>query len=110
MIGTADLRVPGPTLARSGTADWNLLAFGFIAFRRFQPTLRPRNMYRAAILATLLIALVGHAAAQPNRAGAPKGKAELWSPPMIYYLAKGEEGICGPGCSEWIAAEGQIDA
>src|SRR5215467_444356 len=67
-------------------------------------------MYRAAILATLLIALVGHAAAQPNRVGAPKGKAELWSPPMIYYLAKGEEGTCGPGCSEWIAAEGQIDA
>lgn len=78
-------------------------------------------MYRAAILlATLLIALVGSAAAQPDRPGAqspgaqspgaPKSKAAPRSPPMIFYLAKGDEGVCGPGCSEWIAAEGQIEA
>jgi len=78
-------------------------------------------MYRAAILlATLLIALVGSAAAQPDRPGAqspgaqspgaPKSKAPPRSPPMIFYLAKGDEGVCGPGCSEWIAAEGQIEA
>jgi hypothetical protein len=32
------------------------------------------------------------------------------SPPgaMIFYLAHGSAGICGPGCSEWIAAEGAV--
>ncbi len=29
---------------------------------------------------------------------------------MVFFLAKGEEGACGPRCSEWIAAEGQIEA
>lgn len=29
---------------------------------------------------------------------------------MIFYLAKGEDDACGPGCAEWIAAEGQIEA
>ena len=28
---------------------------------------------------------------------------------MVFYLAKGEPDSCGQGCSEWIAAEGQID-
>jgi hypothetical protein len=29
--------------------------------------------------------------------------------PMVFYLAKGEPDACGPGCSEWIAAEGEFD-
>lgn len=29
--------------------------------------------------------------------------------PMIFFVAKGEAGACGPGCSEWIAAEGGFD-
>ena len=29
--------------------------------------------------------------------------------PMVFFLAKGEPGACGPGCSAWIAAEGSID-
>ena len=28
---------------------------------------------------------------------------------MIYFVAKGTPDACGPGCSEWIAAEGKID-
>src|SRR5262245_11745715 len=28
---------------------------------------------------------------------------------MIFFVAKGEPGACGPGCSEWIAAEGRFD-
>jgi hypothetical protein len=28
---------------------------------------------------------------------------------MIFFVAKGEPGACGAGCSEWIAAEGMID-
>jgi len=29
---------------------------------------------------------------------------------MIFFVAKGEPNACGPGCSEWIAAEGAIDS
>lgn len=39
---------------------------------------------------------------------APK-HASLLKRPMIFYLAKGEPDACGPGCAEWIAAEGEID-
>ena len=28
---------------------------------------------------------------------------------MIFFVAKGDAGACGRGCSEWIAAEGMID-
>jgi hypothetical protein len=27
---------------------------------------------------------------------------------MIFYVARGPAGACGPGCSEWIAAEGTV--
>ncbi len=27
---------------------------------------------------------------------------------MIFYVARGTAGTCGPGCSEWIAAEGTV--
>jgi hypothetical protein len=30
--------------------------------------------------------------------------------PMVFYLAHGEANACGPGCSEWIIADGKIDA
>lgn len=29
--------------------------------------------------------------------------------PMIFFVAKGEPNVCGPGCSEWIAAEGMFE-
>jgi hypothetical protein len=29
--------------------------------------------------------------------------------PLIFIVAKGDANACGPGCSEWIAAEGMID-
>ena len=29
--------------------------------------------------------------------------------PMIFFVAEGPNGSCGPGCHEWIAAIGQID-
>ena len=29
-------------------------------------------------------------------------------PPMAFFVAKGEPDSCGPGCSEWIAADGTI--
>src|SRR5262245_44023359 len=67
-------------------------------------------LFRAAILlATLVNPVGGFAAAEPDRPAAPKTKAAVRSPPMIFYIAKGENGTCGTDCNEWIAAEGQIE-
>jgi hypothetical protein len=67
-------------------------------------------LFRAAILlATLLVPFAGFAAAEPARPVPPKTTAVQRLPPMIFYLAKGESGACGTDCSEWIAAEGQIE-
>jgi hypothetical protein len=59
----------------------------------------------------LLLALAGPAAAQY---GQPEGRKSAESRtknmvPMIFYVATGEPGACGPGCSTWIAAEGALD-
>jgi hypothetical protein len=69
----------------------------------------------AALLRCALVIAVtaGSAAAQADRRGksAPKSKPQA-SPittPMLFYAAKGQPDACGPGCSEWIAAEGQFD-
>jgi hypothetical protein len=63
---------------------------------------------RIAILGGLisLIAL-GFAQAQAQQRPAVGG---IGSPPdaMIFYVARGAVGACGPGCSEWIAAEGTV--
>jgi len=38
------------------------------------------------------------------------GTEELAVPdPIIFFVAKGERNACGPGCDEWIAAEGVFD-
>src|SRR5262245_30219607 len=29
--------------------------------------------------------------------------------PLLFYMAKGEPNSCGPGCDEWIAADGYFD-
>ena len=61
----------------------------------------------------VLAAATGSAAAPADRPGksAPKSKPQS-SPittPIVFYAAKGQADACGPGCSEWIAAEGQFD-
>ncbi|MBX9845050.1 MAG: hypothetical protein K2Z80_24900 [Xanthobacteraceae bacterium] len=61
----------------------------------------------APILALALAALPGGAAsAQSGPSGNP---LDVLKTPMIFYLAKGAPDACGPGCSEWIAAEGAFD-
>jgi hypothetical protein len=71
------------------------------------------------ILALLLpiamtVAALRGVQAQDKRAGAiarPPGHVEVApnKPPLLLFLAKGEENACGEGCSEWIAAEGAFD-
>ena len=67
--------------------------------------------FRALLLVAIVVALAAPIAAQSESADPQKSKAAPKSqPPMIFYLAKGEDDACGPGCGEWIAAEGQIAA
>ena len=64
---------------------------------------------RAMILRCLLLLLA--AALWPAIASAApvpaKDDAETL-PPMTFFVAKGEPDSCGPGCNEWIAADGRI--
>jgi hypothetical protein len=76
------------------------------------PKLRPPAVL---FLLAALIPLGDPAAAQgkaPTTA-APKSQPQpvssIQREPMVFYLAKGEGDACGPGCSEWIAAEGAVD-
>ena len=65
-------------------------------------------MLKILILAFLVFGLAPPAAGQSRDAAPPK-ESKKPSAPMIFYLAKGGSDSCGPGCSEWIAAEGRID-
>jgi hypothetical protein len=63
---------------------------------------------RSAMLGGLIgLVAVGFAQAQTPQRPAVGG---IGSPPdaMIFYVARGAAGACGPGCSEWIAAEGAV--
>ena len=45
---------------------------------------------------------------EPARA-APAAPNAALTTPIEFYVAHGDANACGPGCSEWIAAEGKID-
>src|SRR5215510_369791 len=57
----------------------------------------------------LRMVLAGPAAALALTLGSHGVPAQPNSEPMIFFIAKGEPNACGPGCSEWIAAEGMFD-
>ena len=56
-----------------------------------------------------LVTFVATGVAQPQTLQRPP-IGGFGSPPdgMIFYVARGAAGACGPGCSEWIAAEGTV--
>lgn len=63
-------------------------------------------------LRTFLLGILVAATATPASAQTPARPpiGDFGSPPdaMIFYAAHGAEGSCGPGCSDWIAAEGTV--
>src|SRR2546423_9633860 len=64
------------------------------------------------LLSIALVAAFDAAAPQvPKDPASKPGAAPKESdfPPIVFFLAKGEPDACGPGCSEWIAADGAID-
>jgi len=72
-------------------------------------------------LFAIALALIGCCAAQAPAVMAQSAPAPAPGPatkppadpavmrPMVFYEAHGEANACGPGCSEWIAADGKID-
>ena len=70
-----------------------------------------------ALIVALVAATTGGTASavvqtpRPGPAKAPPAtaKAPAWGD-MAFYLVHGDANACGRGCSEWIAAEGKIDA
>src|SRR5690242_4341121 len=57
----------------------------------------------------LLAALLG-ASARAESEGRPAiGGVTSPGGAMIFYLARGPEGSCGPKCTDWIAAEGVVE-
>ena len=69
-------------------------------------------LIRRPICCSLVLATCGLASvavAAPAGKRAPDIEALLRRQPMIFFVAKGSPNACGPGCSEWIAADGVID-
>lgn len=62
-----------------------------------------RRFLLGALFATIAGAASAQTASRPPVGG-------FGSPPdaMIFYVAHGADGACGPGCSDWIAAEGTV--
>jgi hypothetical protein len=61
------------------------------------------------ILLTALVSAIGCAAAATDPPKATPAAAGV-SAPIEFYLARGDADACGPGCKDWIAAEGKFDA
>ena len=68
-------------------------------------------MSRSGVLAALIItaSVLVSAARAEDAARPPTGGVTSPTGAMIFYLAHGRDGSCGPNCSEWIAAEGVVE-
>ncbi len=65
-------------------------------------------------LAALLICATSLVASSQAPAQTPVSRksdlqSKLAKQPLTFFLARGPEDACGPGCREWIAADGQFD-
>src|SRR5438477_11001694 len=62
-----------------------------------------------AIAFTVLATLLAASARAENEGRPATGGVASPTGAMVFYLAHGREGSCGPNCSEWIAAEGVVE-
>ena len=70
--------------------------------------------FRKSVFSCLVLAcsLTSAGGIDVDTAAREKAKAiheKIQRQPIIFFVAKGGPNACGPGCSEWIAAEGMID-
>jgi hypothetical protein len=79
---------------------------------RTNPAMPTRAIPSVLVLIACAIGSAAVAVAQkspePARAAPAAPNAALMTP-IEFYLAHGDANACGPGCSDWIAAEGKID-
>src|SRR5262245_66257367 len=64
---------------------------------------------RSVAMRTVHLIFAGTAAGLALLLGSQGVAAQPDLEPMICFVAKGEPNVCGPGCSEWIAAEGMFE-
>ena len=66
------------------------------------------SFIRTIMIGALITAVAGGCANAQTPSRPPIG--DYGSPPdaMIFYVAHGAAGACGPGCADWIAAEGTV--
>ena len=80
--------------------------------RRLEPKAPPDERLHISTVALVR----GLARARPDQCCGRRGRepypeedARIPRQPLILFVAKGAANACGPGCSEWIAAEGLFD-
>ena len=66
------------------------------------------NAFRAIFWGLLVAVASTGAAPGQTTARPPVGGFGSPTDAMIFYVAHGAEGSCGPGCADWIAAEGTV--
>jgi len=66
-----------------------------------------RGIVRLVLSSCLVAATI--VVAEPQSAPETEATHTALPAPMVFYVAHGEPGACGPGCQDWIAAEGFID-
>jgi hypothetical protein len=68
-------------------------------------------MVRSALVSALIViaALLAPPARSQDEARPPVGGVSSLPGAMIFYSAHGQDGACGPHCSDWIAAEGVVE-
>jgi hypothetical protein len=66
------------------------------------------NAFRAIFLGLLVAVAANGAATGQTTERPPIGAFGSPADAMIFYVAHGTEGACGPGCADWIAAEGTV--
>jgi hypothetical protein len=57
----------------------------------------------------IIAALFATSARSQDETRPPVGGVSSPQGAMIFYLAHGQDGACGPNCSDWIAAEGVVE-
>jgi hypothetical protein len=82
----------GPGIGRSGAAD---------------PASPGRPGFEPHLARPAYTPTPARPATRPAR---PNTKTASMPPPMAFFVAHGDADACGPGCSEWIGADGAIDA
>lgn len=68
-----------------------------------------RFVLAAVLVCATSLAAGGPAPAQPSVSRKSDLQSKLARQPLTFFLARGPEDSCGPGCRDWIAADGQFD-